>query len=92
MEYKPLKDWKYCTHCGALAVTRIDDKQESVLTRLKEYQEKPLPAIEYLTSLGIPRIVLPGNLPLLTYGLVKASVLNAIANSQVKPFEFEHTG
>ena len=91
MEYKPLKDDKFCTSCGTEATTRIDDTRESVLTRLNEYREKTRPAIEYLISCGIPFVVVPGNLPVLSDEAVKSSVLDAIANYQVVPFEFERT-
>jgi adenylate kinase len=92
IEFKPLKDGKYCTNCGTEAITRVDDKRESLLMRLKEYRDKTQHAIEYLISCGIPYVVVPGNLPVLSDEAVKNSVLDAIAKHQVVPFEFERTG
>lgn len=92
VEFKPLDEGKFCTNCGTEAVTRIDDVRESILTRLKEYRNKTQAAVEYLISSGIPYVVVPGNLPVLSDEAVKSSVLDAIANHQVLPFEFEHTG
>ena len=88
-EYKPLKDGKYCTNCGTEAIIRIDDKRDKVLSRLKEYRDKSQPAIEYLTSYGIPYVAVPGNLPVLTDEAVKSSVMDAFANYKAAPFKFE---
>ena len=91
MEYKPLKDGKFCTNCGTEATIRIDDTRESVLTRLNEYREKTQPAIEYLISQEIPFIVVPGNLPVLSDEAVSSSVMGAIADFQDVPFKFERS-
>jgi adenylate kinase family enzyme len=92
MEYKPLKDGKYCTNCGTEAVTRIDDTREKVLSRLKEYREKTQYAIEYLISRGVSYVAVPGNLPELTDEAVRKSVFDAIADSENAEFRFEEIG
>ncbi|RKX75634.1 MAG: hypothetical protein DRP49_04405, partial [Spirochaetes bacterium] len=89
MKYKPLKDGKYCTNCGTEAITRIDDTQEKVLSRLKEYREKTQSAIQYLISCDIQYIPVPGNLPELTDEAVKNSVFAAIENPEESIFSVE---
>ena len=78
VKYKPPKDGKYCMVCGAEVIQRSDDNEENIKTRLKEYQEKTIPAIEFLKSKGIPIISVPGNLPVFTEEKVKESVMGAL--------------
>ena len=43
---KPEKDG-VCNHCGAQLVQRTDDKEETILERLKVYHEQTEPLVEY---------------------------------------------
>ena len=89
MEYKPLRNDKYCTYCGTEAITRIDDTRDKVLSRLKEYREKTQSTIQFLISCNIPYISVPGNLPVLSDDAVKSSVFEAISNPQDSVFLVE---
>lgn len=42
-----------CDNCGAELVTRKDDNEESIRTRLNEYNKKTSPLIEYYLDKGI---------------------------------------
>ncbi|MBE6038336.1 MAG: adenylate kinase [Anaerofustis stercorihominis] len=46
-----------CDKCGAELYQRDDDKEETVVTRLEEYDEKTLPLINYYKDKGILREV-----------------------------------
>ena len=78
MEYKPPRDGKYCTECGTEVITRVDDKEEKIRSRLQEFHTKAVPAIKFMKSRGIPVAVVPGNLPVFTEELVRESVLEAL--------------
>ena len=80
VEFKPAKDGKYCTKCGAEVILRADDTEEKIRTRLNEFTEKCIPALDYLKSKGIPVYHVPGNLPVFTPEAVKESVLKALTD------------
>ncbi|NLY19149.1 MAG: adenylate kinase [Clostridiaceae bacterium] len=42
-----------CDDCGSKLILRDDDKEETVLKRLREYKEKTLPLIDYYEKKGI---------------------------------------
>ncbi len=52
IDFKPTKQEGKCDHCGANVVQRIDDKPETVLSRLKTYYEKTAPLKDYYMSKG----------------------------------------
>jgi adenylate kinase len=80
VEFKPPKDGKFCTDCGAEVILRSDDSEEKIRSRLQEFQDKALPAMELLKKKGIPVVTVPGNLPVFTNEAVKESVMAAIKN------------
>jgi len=71
VEYKPPKDGKYCTNCRTEVITRSDDTKEKLQTRLKEFINKTMPAINYLAGRGIPLVKVNGNFPVFTHEAVK---------------------
>jgi len=75
--YKPPKDGK-CEVCGVEVIQRSDDTEEKIRSRLKEFKEKTVPAIEYLKEKGIPIATVPGHLEEFTPENVKKSVIDAI--------------
>ncbi len=52
LEYKPTKAEGVCDSCGGKVVQRIDDKPETVLSRLATYHEKTAPLKGYYESKG----------------------------------------
>ena len=52
IEYKPTKVEGICDACGAKVVQRVDDKPETVLSRLKTYHEKTAPLKDYYAAKG----------------------------------------
>lgn len=52
IEFKPTKVEGICDACGAKVVQRIDDKPETVLSRLKTYHEKTEPLKDYYAAKG----------------------------------------
>lgn len=78
MEYKPPRDGQFCTACGTKVITRVDDKEEKIRSRLEEFHSKAAPAIKLMKSRGIPVAVVPGNLPVFTEELVRESVMEAL--------------
>ena len=52
IEYKPTKVEGKCNLCGANVVQRIDDKPETVISRLKTYYEKTAPLKDFYQSKG----------------------------------------
>ncbi|MCL2633768.1 MAG: adenylate kinase [Oscillospiraceae bacterium] len=52
MEYKPTKVEGVCDACEGVAGQRIDDKPETVLSRLKTYHEKTAPLKGFYTERG----------------------------------------
>lgn len=52
VDHKPTKVEGICDSCGAKVVQRIDDKPETVLSRLATYQEKTAPLKDYYSARG----------------------------------------
>lgn len=52
VDHKPTKVEGICDSCGAKVVQRIDDKPETVLSRLATYQEKTAPLKDYYSAKG----------------------------------------
>ena len=58
MEYKPTKNEGICDSCGAKVVQRVDDKPETVLSRLETYREKTAPLKGYYENKGMLKTVI----------------------------------
>ena len=52
LEYNPPKKNGVCDKCGSELYQRDDDKEATVLNRLKVYREKTMPLIEYYSKKG----------------------------------------
>ncbi|MBO5266326.1 MAG: adenylate kinase [Ruminiclostridium sp.] len=52
VDFKPTKVDGVCDACGAKVVQRVDDKPETVLSRLATYQEKTAPLKDYYSAKG----------------------------------------
>lgn len=52
IEYKPTKVEGVCDACGAKVVQRVDDKPETVLSRLETYHEKTAPLKDFYAAKG----------------------------------------
>lgn len=52
IDYKPTKTEGICDSCGAKVVQRVDDKPETVLSRLETYREKTAPLKGYYEAKG----------------------------------------
>lgn len=52
VEFKPTKVEGVCNLCGAKVVQRVDDKPETVLSRLETYHEKTAPLKDYYAAKG----------------------------------------
>lgn len=52
LEFKPTKAEGVCDSCGAKVVQRVDDKPETVLSRLETYREKTAPLKGYYENKG----------------------------------------
>ena len=52
IEYKPTTIEGICDKCGGKTVQRADDAPETVLSRLKVYQEKTAPLKDYYAKVG----------------------------------------
>ncbi len=79
LEFKPPTPEGKCTACGTAVILRSDDTEEKIRTRLQEFQQKALPAIQVLTQAGLPTVHVLGNLPVFTDAAVRESVMNAVA-------------
>ncbi|HEC82199.1 MAG TPA: hypothetical protein ENI42_07260 [Thermoplasmatales archaeon] len=77
LEYKPPRDGRWC-ECGAEVIQRSDDTEEKIRSRLREFREKALPAINYLKERGIPVVTVPGHLEEFTPENVRRSVMKEI--------------
>jgi len=53
LEYNPPKKTGFCDKCGSALVLRNDDREETVLRRLKVYRENTLPLIKYYEKKGL---------------------------------------
>lgn len=80
LEYKPPRNNKYCTveSCSGETIQRSDDALEKIQSRLKEFNAKAKPAMEFLKVRGIPVYTVSGNLPEFTPEAVKASVFESM--------------
>jgi len=78
LTYKPPVNGK-CETCGVEVIHRSDDTEEKIKSRLKEFQTKTIPSLEYLKQHGIPIATVPGHLEEFTKENVRKSVLSAIA-------------
>jgi adenylate kinase family enzyme len=79
LEFKPPTAEGKCTACGTAVILRSDDTEEKIRTRLQEFQQKALPAIQVLTKAGLPSVHVLGNLPVFTDAAVRESVMKAVA-------------
>ena len=52
VEHKPTRQEGVCDSCGGKVVQRVDDKPETVLSRLSTYHEKTAPLKDYYTAKG----------------------------------------
>ena len=52
IEYKPTKVEGVCDACGGKVVQRVDDKPETVISRLKTYHEKTAPLKDFYQAKG----------------------------------------
>ena len=52
IEYKPTKVEGICDACGGKVVQRVDDKPETVISRLKTYHEKTAPLKDFYAAKG----------------------------------------
>lgn len=78
MEFKPPRDGRYCTVCGTEVVVRSDDTEEKIRSRLVEFTEKTVPAMEYLREKGVPLVIVPGHLEEFTPENVRKSVMSEV--------------
>lgn len=78
LEHKPPLEGQLCTSCGTKVITRVDDHEDNIRSRLEEYHSKAVPAIKFLKSQDIPVVEVPGNLPVFTEEAVRKSVLEAL--------------
>lgn len=76
LEYKPPKDGR--CECGAKVIQRSDDTEEKIRSRLNEFQDKALPAINYLKDNGIPIVTVPGHLEKFTPENIRNSVMSEV--------------
>ncbi|MCL2317833.1 MAG: adenylate kinase [Methanomassiliicoccaceae archaeon] len=53
LEYNPPKKTGFCDKCGSALELRNDDREETVLKRLKVYRENTLPLIKYYEKKGL---------------------------------------
>jgi adenylate kinase len=58
LEYNPPEKPGICDGCGSGLYHRDDDKEETVLNRLKVYREKTMPLIDYYEKKGTLRTVM----------------------------------
>jgi adenylate kinase family enzyme len=79
LEFKPPTPDGKCTACGTAVILRSDDTEEKIRTRLQEFQQKALPAIQVLTGAGLSTVHVLGNLPVFTDAAVRESVMNAVS-------------
>ncbi len=77
LTYKPPKNGK-CAKCGVEVIQRSDDTEEKIKSRLQEFKNKALPAIEYLQEKGIPLLKVPGHLEEFTAENVRKSVMDEV--------------
>lgn len=78
LKYDPPQDGKYCKECGTEVIQRSDDTEEKIRSRLNEFKEKTLPALEYLDEHGFKIGKVPGHLEEFTPENVRRSVLGEV--------------
>ena len=78
VEFKPPRDGKFCTACGAEVILRSDDSEEKIRSRLREFHEKAKPAVDWLAAQGMKVASVNGNLPKFSDEIVRQSVLDAL--------------
>lgn len=79
IKFKPSKDGRTCDKCGGPLIQRSDDTEERIRTRLKEYYDKVVPAVELLRRSGVPVVKVPGNVEPFTEENVRRSVMDALS-------------
>lgn len=79
VEFKPPRGGRFCKACGSEVIHRLDDTEANIRSRLAEYQTKAKPAVDVLVQAGIPMVTVPGNLPVFSEELVRASVMEALS-------------
>lgn len=77
LSYKPPKNGK-CEKCGVDVIQRSDDTEEKIKSRLQEFRNKALHAIEYLQKQGVPLVKVPGHLEEFTPENVRKSVMKEV--------------
>lgn len=53
LSFRPPQQEGICDHCGGRIIQRPDDSEETVLSRLKVYEEQTAPLIEYYQAAGL---------------------------------------
>jgi len=76
LKYKPPKDGN--CECGEKVIQRSDDTEGKIRSRLNEFKDKAIPAIDYLKSEDIPVLTVPGHLEVFTPENIKNSVMNEL--------------
>jgi len=76
LEYKPPKNG--LCECGTEVIQRSDDTEEKIRSRLKEFQNKALPALNFLKDHGIPVVTVPGHLEEFTPENIRKSVISEV--------------
>ena len=57
VEFQPPKTAGICDKCGGELYQRDDDKEDTVVKRLKEYEEKTQPLVDYYKKQNILKTV-----------------------------------
>ncbi|MGL4945321.1 MAG: adenylate kinase family protein, partial [Fusobacteriaceae bacterium] len=52
-KFNPPKAEGICDHCGGELITRKDDTEETVVTRLKSYHEQTAPLFHFYKERGV---------------------------------------
>lgn len=53
VKFTPPKVDNVCDQCGTQLITRADDKAEAIAQRLREYQDKTAPLVDYYRKAGV---------------------------------------
>ncbi len=78
LKYDPPKEGKYCKECDTEVIQRSDDTEEKIRSRLNEFKDKTLSALEYLEENGLKIAEVPGHLEEFTPENVRKSVLEEV--------------
>jgi len=76
ISFRPPKVEGVCDACGGEVIQRSDDTEETVLSRLKVFEEQTAPLINYYQELGLLRVV-DGNAG---FDETKAGIKEALGN------------